>query len=187
MKKCILVLGGARSGKSRFAQEIACQLGDKVLFVATAEALDEEMRSRIEDHKRERPLNWRTIEVSVGVGKRIQKELGNAQVIIIDCITLLVSNVISQCGSNSDEIDSHLVEQRVALEVDSLVQCINSADAVFIIVSNEVGMGLVPDNRLGRFYRDLLGRANQEIARCADEVLLLIAGISMKIKGKGSI
>ena len=181
-KKCILVLGGARSGKSRFAQEMASQLGERVLFVATGEALDEEMRLRIEDHKKSRHPNWRTIEVPIGVGKRIQKEFSDAQVVIIDCLTLLVSNVIGQCSGDAEQVDPKLAEDRLALEIKELVECIDGIDASFIIVSNEVGMGLVPESRLGRLYRDLLGKANQELARHADEVRLMLAGIPVVIK-----
>jgi len=182
-KKCILVLGGARSGKSRFAQETASQLGERVLFVATGEALDEEMRLRIEKHKKSRPSSWRTIEVPVGVGRRIQEELSDAQVVILDCITLLVSNVISQCSGDAEQVSPEFIEDRLALEIKELVECINATNASFIVVSNEVGMGLVPENRLGRLYRDLLGMANQELALHADEFYLMVAGVAIRVKG----
>ena len=186
-KRCFLVLGGARSGKSRFAQEMASQLGDRVLFVATGEALDEEMRLRIEEHKKGRPPNWRTIEVPIGVGKRIREEFGDAHVVILDCLTLLVSNVIRQCGADAEQVDPRLVEDRLEREIKELVECIEGMDASFIIISNEVGMGLVPGNRLGRLYRDLLGKANQELARRADEVRLMVAGIAVDVKGLGRL
>jgi adenosylcobinamide kinase/adenosylcobinamide-phosphate guanylyltransferase len=182
-KKCFLVLGGARSGKSRFAEEVASQLGDRVLFVATGEALDEEMRLRIEDHRQSRHPGWRTIEAPIGVGRRIQEEFGDAQVVIVDCLTLLVSNVIGYCGDDAEQVDPKLVEDRLALEIKELVECIDGMDASLIIVSNEVGMGLVPENRLGRLYRDLLGRANQELARHADDIRLMVAGIALDVKG----
>ncbi len=182
-KQCILILGGARSGKSHFAKEAALRLGDKVLFVATGEALDEEMRQRIEEHKRNRPSSWRSVEVATGVGKRIREEVGDAQVVIVDCLTLLVSNVIGQCGDDPEQISTGLVEERLTTEIDELIGCINDSTATFILVSNEVGMGLVPENRLGRLYRDLLGRVNQLLAQRADEVYVMVAGIPVEVKG----
>ena len=182
-KQCILILGGARSGKSHFAKEMALCLGDKVLFVATGEALDEEMRQRIEEHKRNRPSSWRSVEVATGVGKRIREEVGDAQVVIVDCLTLLVSNVIGQCGDDPEQISAELVQERLTTEVDELIGCINDSTATFILVSNEVGMGLVPGNRLGRLYRDLLGRVNQLLAQRADEVYIMVAGIPVEVKG----
>jgi len=185
-KQCILVLGGARSGKSRFALETASRLGVKVLFVATGEALDEEMRQRIEEHKRNRPLSWRSVEVPTGVGSRIRQEIGDAQVVIVDCLTLLVSNVIGQYGDDPEQISTKLVQERLATEIDELIGCINGSTATFILVSNEVGMGLVPESRLGRLYRDLLGKVNQILAQRADHVYFMLSGIPLSLK-KGDL
>ncbi|MBA7532217.1 Bifunctional adenosylcobalamin biosynthesis protein CobU [subsurface metagenome] len=181
-KQCILILGGARSGKSRFAREMALRLGDKVLFVATAEALDEEMKQRIEEHKRERPSSWHSIEVPTGVGRRIREEVGDAQVVIVDCLTLLVSNVIGQCGDDPEQISAELVQERLTAEIDELIGCINGSTATFILVSNEVGMGLVPESRLGRVYCDLLGKVNQILAEHADQVYFMLSGIPLSLK-----
>ncbi len=181
-KQVVLVLGGARSGKSQFAQELASRLGKEVLFAATSEALDEEMRQRIEEHRRVRPANWRTVEAPLRVGCRITEEIGDARVVILDCLTLLVSNVIGQCG-DPEQVDAELAAEKVAAEIAGLVDCIDRAEASFLLVSNEVGMGLVPENRVGRLYRDLLGRANRELAQRADVVCFLIAGIPVTIKG----
>ncbi len=181
-KQCILILGGARSGKSRFAQEMAPRLGDKVLFVATGEALDEEMRQRIEEHKRDRPSSWRSAEVPTGIGRRIQEEVGDAQVVIVDCLTLLVSNVIGQCGDDPEQISAKLVQERLTAEIDELIGCINGSTATFILVSNEVGMGLVPESRLGRLYRDFLGKVNQILAKRADRVYFMLSGIPLSLK-----
>jgi adenosylcobinamide kinase/adenosylcobinamide-phosphate guanylyltransferase len=182
-RKCVLILGGVRSGKSQFAQELASRIGGPVLFVATGEALDEEMRQRIEDHKKARPSDWRTVEAPVGVGPIVREQIGDARVVIVDCLTLLVSNVMGRCG-DPEGIDTGPVSQRVAVEIEELMDCIDQVEATFIVVSNEVGMGLVPDNRLGRTYRDCLGRVNRDLAQRADAVRLMVAGIAMTIKGE---
>ncbi len=177
-KELILILGGARSGKSRFAQELAAGIGDKVLFVATGEPLDEEMQARIDEHRKNRPENWRTLEARAGIGRQINKQAGDADVVIVDCLTLLLSNLLS------DEPNYIEAENRVTAEINELIASISGLGATFIIVSNEVGMGLVPDNRLGRIYRDMLGKANQLIAQCATEVYVMVAGIPTKVKRK---
>jgi len=181
--KTILIIGGARSGKSRFAQELALKLGEPVLFVATAEAGDEEMRHRIEEHQRARSAAWTTLEVTTRIGSQIAQKIGGAQVVIVDCITLLVNNIFSQyIDQTSEQIDASLIEQKLIAEIDELVECINHTDASFIMVTNEVGTGLVPANRVGRLYRDLLGMANQLLAEHADEVYLMVAGTPVQIK-----
>ena len=175
----ILIIGGARSGKSRFALELAPKLGEPVLFVATAEAGDEEMRQRIEEHQRARPSVWSTLEVTTHVGSQISQKIGDAQVVIVDCITLLVNNILSQY---SPQTSVSVIEQKVTSEINELVQCINHTKASFIIVTNEVGTGLVPANRVGRLYRDLLGKANQLLAQQVDEIYLMVAGLPVQIK-----
>jgi len=117
-KRRILILGGARSGKSRFAQEMALRLGERVLFVATAEALDEEMRQRIEEHKKAGSSSWRTIEAPFGVGRRIREQSSDAHVLVLDCLTLLVSNVIGQCSGDPARIDTKLLEHSGRLDRD---------------------------------------------------------------------
>jgi adenosylcobinamide kinase/adenosylcobinamide-phosphate guanylyltransferase len=179
-KKSIFILGGARSGKSHFAQELAGKLSDKVLFVATGEALDAEMQARIEEHKKARPKSWRTLEIPTDIGKQIEEHIDDAKVVIVDCLTLLVSNLLK------DEPDYPQAEKRVTAEIDQLIACVNNLDAIFIIVSNEVGLGLVPETKLGRIYRDLLGKANQIIARHSDEVYLMVAGLPIKLKPRNN-
>ncbi len=205
-KKFIFILGGARSGKSKFAQDLAKSLGEKVLFVATGAPLDEEMTLRIEAHKRSRPKSWRTLEISVNVGQSLPRESGDAEVVLLDCLTLLVSNVILKplnFGSSEGEVEDNYIcslkaspsrhgerseaiseaETQVMTELKELLECIDKYEGTFIVVSNEVGLGLVPENKLGRVYRDLLGRANQLLAQRADEVYFMAAGIPLKIKG----
>lgn len=179
----ILITGGARSGKSYLAQELALKSGRSVLFVATATAEDEEMRQRIEEHRRLRPTNWSTLEVSTHVGNGIRKNIACAQLVIIDCITLLVNNIFSKYTGPGGEItEATPLEQEVTDEIRELIACLDHTMASFIIVTNEVGLGLVPVNPMARLYRDLLGKANQLLAARADEVYLLVAGLPVKIK-----
>lgn len=175
-KKSILILGAVRSGKSSFAQELAAKTCKKVLFTATGEALDEEMRARIDEHKKTRPKGWRTLETPANIGEQIESQIGDAGVVLIDCLTLLVSNLIG------DRLDYPEAEKRVLAEISGLTACIAKLDASFIIVSNEVGMGLVPETKLGRIYRDLLGKANQLVAQHVTEVYFMVAGIPVNIK-----
>lgn len=184
-KRCTLILGGARSGKSRFAHELANDMSDKVLFVATAEALDVDMKLRIENHQNERPDSWKTLEKPVNIAEGIEQNIGDAEVVLIDCLTLLVSNIMlgeERGFSESDDPDMDAITRRVETEIESIKSIVEKASATFIIVSNEVGLGLVPENRQARIYRDILGRANQLMAEFADEVYFMISGIPMKVK-----
>lgn len=183
-KKHIFILGGVRSGKSRYALDLAGQMSDKVLFVATAEGLDEEMKARIAQHQRERPHFWRTLEIPTNLAIGMAKQIGDADVVLIDCLTLLVSNLIlgeerelSKSGEPED------AGSRVMTEIVTLAEFMQETSATFIIVSNDVGLGLMPESKLGRVYCDLLGKANQLIAQYAGEVYFMVAGIPMKVKG----
>ena len=177
-KQITLLLGGARSGKSHYAQQLAGELGSKVLFVATGEGLDEEMQARIAEHRKDRPKNWRTLEIPTGIGKGIEKQIGDAEVVLIDCLTLLISNLLR------GELAYLEAEKRVTAELNELIAVMDRLDASFVIVSNEVGMGLVPETKLGRIYRDLLGKANQLLASHATEVYLMVACLPVQIKGQ---
>ncbi len=171
------ILGGARSGKSRFAQELAAKLGKRVLFVATGEPLDEEMSARIEVHKRSRPHTWKTLEAPTNVAKTMKGKIGDAEVVIVDCLTLLVSNLMG-----TEDIDAETLEKKVTAELEDLVAFMRTTKAHFIIVSNEVGLGLVSPYPAGRVYRDALGLANQMLAKHADEVYFMVASIPIELK-----
>ena len=179
----ILIIGGARSGKSDYAQELAMSLPQPVLFVATAEAGDEEMRQRIEAHREKRPATWKTLEAPILIGDRIQNEIGSIPTVIIDCITLLVNNVFNKySGPDGERTGSDLIEKDVTAEIESIVECMNEVNAGFIVVTNEIGQGLVPASSMSRLYRDMLGKTNRLLAQNMEEVYMMVAGLPVKIK-----
>ena len=180
MGKLTFILGGARSGKSQYAQELAKQRGGQVLFIATAQGLDDEMILRIQNHQQARPQHWQTIEAPTQVIQTLSRSSLTPDVILLDCLTLLVSNILTSEGSE-ERIDEDQLEQAVDKEVEAILNWAATHSANWIIVSNEVGMGLVPPYPLGRVYRDLLGRANQKVAEKADEVFLMVAGIPVPL------
>ena len=175
-RRLTLILGGARSGKSDFAQSLArVRGGEDVLFVATAQALDDEMAARIENHRRARPASWKTLQVPRGLAGALQTATA-ASVVILDCVTLWVSNVMLA--------DEATAPDAMARELNDLLAWYRESQCELIVVSNEVGMGLVPENPLGRAYRDLLGIMNKLLAAAADEVFFVVAGLPMEIKAR---
>jgi adenosylcobinamide kinase / adenosylcobinamide-phosphate guanylyltransferase len=179
MGRLVLILGGARSGKSKAAERMAWELGgEHVLYIATAEGHDQEMRERIATHRANRPAAWQTLEAPRDVSERL-KGTELPAVVVLDCITLLASNVLMGLPENCRQSEAN---QAVLQAIDNLLSRRQAAASTWIVVSNEVGMGLVPPYRLGRLYRDALGAANQRLAQAADEVLLMIAGIPWRLK-----
>ena len=179
MNRLILILGGARSGKSRFAEGLAARLGARVLFVATAMGEDEEMRRRIAGHRQARPAAWRTLEEPLQLAPAIARQAGNAEVVLVDCLTLWVSNLLLAQGGEEADADA---EEAVLREVAKLIDVYRQGAATFLVIANEVGLGLVPPYPLGRLYRDALGRANQLLAAAADAVYFMVAGLPLAIK-----
>jgi adenosylcobinamide kinase/adenosylcobinamide-phosphate guanylyltransferase len=182
MGKLTLILGGARSGKSSYAERLALQHGGQVLFVATAQPLDGEMAERIAKHQSQRPEGWETLELAGAVGNSMLTNPPRAAVILVDCLTLLVSNLLTAISTGADEdltVDEEAATALVETEITRLLEAVQAIPAEWIVVSNEVGLGLVPPYPLGRIYRDLLGRANQLIAARSDQVIFMIAGIPM--------
>lgn len=171
-KTITLVLGGARSGKSLWAQQAASQFS-RVAFIATAEARDEEMRQRIERHKQERPSHWTTLESPLELEQALLHCGFDHDVVLIDCLTLWTSNLMAQPGCDAD---------RLSERGRRLCQTLHEVSASVVLVSNEVGWGIVPDNALARLYRDLLGGLNRQVAAAADRVLLLVAGLPLTLK-----
>lgn len=171
--RLFLVLGGARAGKSAFAQALAEQLGREVVFLATAEAKDEEMARRIAEHCRRRPAHWRTIEEPLHPAPVLPGL--SADVVVLDCLTVLVANLLLEAPEGE-------AQAAVEEEVAGLLHAFAVSQATAIVVSNEVGLGVVPPSPLGRAYRDLLGWANQQFARAADRVYWMLAGLPMELK-----
>jgi adenosylcobinamide kinase / adenosylcobinamide-phosphate guanylyltransferase len=183
VKKIILLLGGARSGKSHYAQVYAQNNAAKVLFVATATAGDADMHSRIEKHKKDRPSDWSTLEAVNHIGKEIEAVIDDEELVIIDCITMLVNDLFNKYSEDQfDILEDSVLEKEVTSEISELIDSMQKIEASFILVSNEVGLGIVPDSRIGRLYRDILGRANQMLAQSSDEVYLMVAGIPLRVK-----
>ena len=178
----IFITGGARSGKSRYAVELAKQKGGKVAFIATAIAGDEEMTQRILLHQAARPSDWTTIEESINVSQAITDVVSNHDTIIVDCLTLLITNLVFE-PPYQEEINDEK-EQKIYAAVGKIIETTENLDATVIVISNELGMGLVPEDALARRFRDVAGRANQLMAEAADEVYVCISGIPMRIKGE---
>lgn len=176
-KSITLVLGGVRSGKSHYAQNLAAAY-ERVAFIATAEALDAEMQQRITRHREERPATWTTIEAPIALEDAILQCSGKFDVVLIDCLTLWTSNLMMSESSNSD---------RIFARADRLCDSLRQVKSSVVLVSNEVGSGIVPENDDGRLYRDLLGGVNQRVAQFADKVLLLVAGYPLTVKDLASI
>ena len=178
-RRMILLLGGARAGKSTYAMRLA-QDGertsvDEVCFIATAQGLDEDMTKRIARHRAERSPHWRTIEEPCQIDEAL-RQASEARIVIVDCLTLFVSNWLMR------HEDEHECEQFVRRITRNFLELTRTRQQTLICVSNEVGLGVVPDTDLGRVFRDLLGRVNQEFAAAADEVYLLIAGLPLQLK-----
>ncbi len=174
-----LILGGARSGKSSYAQRLAEATGKSVTFLATAEALDDEMSMRIRKHRAERPADWDTLEIPFQVASHVSQL--KSDVVILDCITLLLSNLLMQFVRD-DRVDEAPYMSAVQKEIEELIAKMREQNQDWLIVSNEVGLGLVPPYQMGRVYRDAIGWANQQLAREADTVILMVAGIPMVVK-----
>jgi adenosylcobinamide kinase / adenosylcobinamide-phosphate guanylyltransferase len=177
-----LLLGGARSGKSSYAQMLAENSGKSVTYLATAQALDHEMSARIKKHKAERPAGWETLEIPLDIASHVRQIKSN--VVILDCITLLATNLLMQFVKD-DLVDEAPFADAIHKEVDDLLAAIRAGakPQEWIIISNEIGLGLVPPYQMGRVYRDQLGWANQRLAQEADKVILMVAGIPMIVKG----
>lgn len=175
MNRLTLILGGARSGKSRFALEHGTTLGERRVFIATALPSDEEMARRIERHRRERPEGWKTVEEPLHLIEALQSLEGKGEVAVIDCLTLWLSNLLTARGES---------EEKILGEIERLITVARSVNLSVVAVSNEVGLSIVPISPLARLFRDLSGLLHQRWAAEADEVYWMMAGIAVPIKRK---
>jgi adenosylcobinamide kinase/adenosylcobinamide-phosphate guanylyltransferase len=185
-RRLILILGGARSGKSAYAEALAASIARErpVLYIATATGGDdEEMRERIAAHQASRPSHWRTLEAPLAPADALERELSVdvAPVVLLDCVTLLAANLLIDGAPHDSEVSALGGKERLERALDALLALYKRSRFTLIAVSNEVGMGVVPAYPLGRAYRDLLGRANARLARVADATVLMIAGIPVEI------
>lgn len=174
-KTITLVLGGAQSGKSHYAQQLASEF-EHVTFIATGRRTDVEMRRKIARHRRKRPMAWKTVEAPRELHEAIRSESQEADVILIDCLTIYADNIMG--GRKKSHVDQEKY-------IDAVCDAIRASRACVIAVSNEVGSGVVPAYRSGRIYRDFLGQMNQKIAQMADTVVLMIAGLPLTVKDPG--
>jgi adenosylcobinamide kinase/adenosylcobinamide-phosphate guanylyltransferase len=178
-KNLNLVIGGARSGKSTFAEQMAHKAGENILYLATAEVNDDEMARRVAIHKASRPAAWETLEASGNLTSALMSRPKPYDAILLDCVTLLLGGAFHSQPESAGEPE---FTRQAEWILDDLIQAIDSRPEPWIIVSNEVGMGIVPGTLMGRVFRDVQGRANQKLAAKADEVYLMVAGIPLKIK-----
>lgn len=178
-----LVTGGARSGKSSHAERLAAN-SERVLYIATSKIFDDEMEARIQHHRDSRPAHWRTVEQYRELNTVINQQNDAQEAVLLECITTLITNVMYDAAGEQPEDDWDFVsiEQVVNQQIDILLAACAISPADVILVTNEVGMGIVPENRLARHFRDIAGRVNQRLAQSADEVWLVVSGIGVKIK-----
>jgi adenosylcobinamide kinase / adenosylcobinamide-phosphate guanylyltransferase len=177
MARTIFITGGARCGKSLFAEKQAGEFGAQLCYLATAQALDSEMDERVRRHRERRGAQWSTVEEPILLSQALAQSDGSYSVILVDCLTLWLSNLLFKY-ENAGEC----IEERIYEEVQRLMSTLQGMITPVILVSNEVGMGIVPDNKLARMFRDIAGSANQELAATADEVHVVISGIPLKLK-----
>ena len=189
----IVILGGARSGKSAFAERLAANSGRSVAFIATATAGDDEMRERIARHRASRPKGWHTLEEPLDLARAVHRAVELADVLLLDCVTLWLGNVLLRESGRREkdeeaEVEFHttggLFDEVALKEIEALLSAVKLLDPnkTLIVVTNEVGLGIVPAYPLGRLYRDTLGYVNQRLAQAADRVYLMVAGMAVDIK-----
>lgn len=179
MGKIILVTGGARSGKSRFAEQYIARVGQHIGYIATAEVYDEEMAFRVKLHRQRRPAEWKTYEAPLDAHVALREAGRECDAVLFDCLTLYMSNIL--CSLDSFE-DSHQNYSLAKEKLDALIDQAKANRGTTVFVTNEVGSGIVPGDHLSREYRDVAGIANQWMARAADEVYLVVCGLAVNVK-----
>ncbi len=178
-KKLILITGGARSGKSEFAERLVHKMGTKCAYVATAEIRDEEMRLRVEQHRRRRDSDfWLSVEAPFAAHNIISDIVG-VDSILFDCVTIYLSNLLYGSSAQTEEPGNY---EKSLLAIDNLLAAARASGKHVVFVTNELGSGIVPDNAMSREFRDLAGLVNQKIAQTADEVYMVVCGIAVDLK-----
>lgn len=181
MGKIVLITGGARSGKSRFAENYVARYGKSIAYIATSQIYDEEMAYRVKLHRQRRPSSWQTFEAPFEAHNALKEAFAEHDTVLFDCLTLYLSNYLCQEKNQSLSLDDLYAETSLLMqELINAVRSVTNKTCVF--VTNEVGAGIVPENELARKYRDLAGLCNQQIAKTADEVYLVVSGIPLQIK-----
>ena len=181
----ILCSGGARSGKSEFAEQLALSLKGRKAYVATGQAFDDEMKDRIKKHQLRRGKEWITFEIPLYLHKNWEQIKNVSDVILIDCLTLFTSNHVFAHGDINTQEDYNRIESISLEELRLLLQEINNSnDKTVIFVTNEIGLGIVPENKLARYFRDITGRVNREVASAANKMYLTISGVTIELKSQ---
>ena len=181
----ILCSGGARSGKSEFAEQLALSLKGRKAYVATGQAFDDEMKDRIKKHQLRRGKEWITFEIPLHLHKNWEQIKNVSDVILIDCLTMFSSNHVFAHGDINTQEDSNRIESIILEELRLLLQEINNSnDKTVIFVTNEIGLGIVPENKLARYFRDITGRVNREVASAANKMYLTISGVTIELKSQ---
>ena len=181
----ILCSGGARSGKSEFAEQLALSLKGRKAYVATGQAFDDEMKDRIKKHQLRRGKEWITFEIPLHLHKNWEEIKNVSDVILIDCLTMFTSNHVFAHGDINTQEDSNRIESIILEELRLLLQDINNSnDKTVIFVTNEIGLGIVPENKLARYFRDITGRVNREVASAANKMYLTISGVTIELKSQ---
>lgn len=181
----ILCSGGARSGKSEFAERLALAIKGPKAYVATGQAFDEEMVDRIKKHQERRGKIWNNFEVPLHLADEWENISQSADVILIDCLTMFTTNYMMAYGSIRGQEDANRLEQTILSELDTLLDSIQSCEGKTVIfVTNEIGLGIVPDNKLARYFRDIAGRVNRAVASVADKLYLTICGVTIELKSQ---
>ena len=181
----ILCSGGARSGKSEFAEQLALSLKGRKAYVATGQAFDDEMKDRIKKHQLRRGKEWITFEIPLHLHESWEQIKNVSDVILIDCLTMFTSNHVFAHGDINTQEDANRIESIILEELRLLLEEINNSnDKTVIFVTNEIGLGIVPENKLARYFRDITGRVNREVASAANKMYLTISGVTIELKSQ---
>lgn len=186
MGKLVLVTGGARSGKSSYAESIIKKLEGEILYIATSIPFDDEMRERVKKHRERRPIEWHTYEGYKNLKTVFKQGEADYKGILLDCVTIMLTNLMfDKAADDIDRLSQEAIdaiEEKIIAEVKGFIDAAEKSDSTIVMVTNEVGDGIVPENKLARIFRDIAGRVNQYIASRSDEVYLVVCGMPVKIK-----